>query len=235
MNILKPRQSFSSTDLKKEGKIGIVYPLKKVVGKALNVSSIIDHHKDELLALSEARLASNERNSIVYEQIPCVSFVKGNEKVDNASKALNLLDIYTLSTGVDDYVISDYNLSDKLRAVIDELKEIDIEPDTDFIKPENLVKKEYKFSTLFNDTYTPKNSFKQDIQPLLDHTRVRELETFDNLPYEKKLKLVSDMSMKYYGLDTVYENIEDDELLAIYAELLDLEYEDNIRFRNKFV
>lgn len=145
------RQAFSATDLAKDIKNspGIVYPLASAKWQT-SISSIVDHNRNDRveLAHSEARLCNVEENVIKYYKGRCISYVRDPEITIQPSIAETFLDIPEKVVG-EGYFITDR--VHKINKFVEELKNFwdncDYKPSTDFVKPKNLTKKTYKFST----------------------------------------------------------------------------------------
>jgi hypothetical protein len=143
------RQAFSTTDLAKDIKNspGIVYPLAEAKWQT-SISSIVDHNRNDRveLAHSEARLCNVEGNVIKYYKGRCISYVRDPEVTIKPSIAETFFEIPEKVVG-EGYFVTDR--VPKITKFIEELKNFwdkcDYKPSTDFVKPENLTKKTYKF------------------------------------------------------------------------------------------
>lgn len=71
-------QSFSATDLAREGDIGIVFPIKDADEDTINIASIVDRkHNDEImLRHSECREVFSDKDTVEYYEGKSISKVK---------------------------------------------------------------------------------------------------------------------------------------------------------------
>ncbi len=155
-------QSFSGTDLqKKKDDVGIVFPLAKPNKPQLSVSSIVEHDKKEgvELACSEARLATLDKNSVVYLKGHTNAFVARKRKVIEPSIVGKLFGIEATEIFGRKYYIGTLPIIDEIGKIIEHWEKSSYLPSVEFVKEENLSKQKptftYKSPFVKNKEYLP--------------------------------------------------------------------------------
>lgn len=135
--------SFSGTDLKKDHEVdtGIVFPLK--TGDETPSFSSIIYNNPVKLVHTEYRIATGDvttKEGIHYEKGRCGTFVKGS--IVQPSMAERFLGQKPTNTS---YFVDRTNIAD-MQGLLDVLDDIEYEPNTQFIKADNVKKKTYTVS-----------------------------------------------------------------------------------------
>lgn len=168
--------TFSSTDYDKNANnAGVVFPLSKA-DKQASFSSILCHDSNNVVKLvrTEYRNATSDENSITYSHGSCFTYVKGYETQLKLLQQIfaNKPSIKKHSyTHADGYVNAEDN--EIFNALITAFDTLDYEPNTDFVKAENIVRKKYETYSApfkkFDDT--PKGFGKKSLNGSITSTK----------------------------------------------------------------
>lgn len=210
-------QSFSGTDKNKNGSSkGVVFPLacNKSVSNTLNISSIIDHHNDDICLIkhTEARLATADvdKNKVDYLETKCVSFEYNLEQ----SKFNTLLDIKNISV----YESKNMILEPLKEKAYEYINVISNQALTPFfcIDKEAITEKRYEFKQDFSfPPITTKNGFdllltKKD-EKIIDEIIEEFLQYIDTISKSNKQQLDKIIS---YSLNAFYGENKIDKILS---------------------